>query len=502
MLGVPFQPWAPFFTGDQAQQMTRRRKKHREPAPCDPERSEQTASGASDRLAAGPADQVRRPYSLPAVCALLLLAVIAVFGQTVGHDFVNFDDDVYVYENPHVRGGLTAKGIAWAFTQTDVSAQWQPLTLLSLMADAQVLKPAARPPQRARLAAGMHLVNVALHAANAVILFLLLRAMTFPPSPSGRGAGGEGLWPSALVAAIFAVHPSHVESVAWITERKDVLSGLFGLLAIGGYAWYARRPSVVRYLWVAAALALGLMAKPMLVTWPLLFLLLDYWPLGRVNGGWWLADGKEPKQTPSAVHRPLSTSLLRLVVEKIPLLLLVAAFAAVTFLAQRSGGAVIPLDSVRISARVARAAVLYVSYLGKIFWPTNLAAAYPAGPIESTWAALAAGVLLTVLSVGSVWGARRGHRWLAVGWFWYLGTLLPTIGLVQVGAAGDGRPFPVPAADWPMRGGGLGRCTPDRSLALSSLALRGRRSAGRGRVDGTCLAADAVLAWQRDVVGP
>ncbi len=145
MLGVPFQPWAPFFTGDQAQQMTRRRKKHREPAPCDPERSEQTASGASDRLAAGPADQVRRPYSLPAVCALLLLAVIAVFGQTVGHDFVNFDDDVYVYENPHVRGGLTAKGIAWAFTQTDVSAQWQPLTLLSLMADAQVLKPTARP---------------------------------------------------------------------------------------------------------------------------------------------------------------------------------------------------------------------------------------------------------------------------------------------------------------------------------------------------------------------
>ena len=168
--------------------------------------------------------------------ALLLLAVIAVFGQTAGHDFVNFDDDDYVYENRHVLGGLTGAGIVWAFTQCHVSAHWHPLTWLSLMADAQVLKPKEGPPDRARLAAGMHLVNVALHAANAVMLFLVLRAMT------------ASVWRSALVAAVFAVHPLHVESVAWITERKDVLSGLFGLLAIGAYAWYARRPSVVRYL--------------------------------------------------------------------------------------------------------------------------------------------------------------------------------------------------------------------------------------------------------------
>jgi tetratricopeptide (TPR) repeat protein len=380
--------------------------------------------------------------TVPAVGGLLLLAMIAVFGQTAGHDFVNLDDDVYVYDNRHVREGLTDEGIAWAFTQSQVASHWHPLTWLSLMADAQVLAPGEGPLGRARLAAGMHLVNLALHAANALLLFLVLRAMT------------ASTWPSALVAAIFAVHPLHVESVAWITERKDVLSGLFGLLALGAYVWYARGPSVARCLVVAAALALGLMAKPVLVTWPLVFLLLDYWPLGRFSqhrvGGAGKSSSddalREPAQNPderirgsdSVRNPPVSQrfaprTLPMLVVEKIPLLLLVAASAVVTFLAQRSSGEVISLQSVPISARIARAAALYVVYLGKTLWPVNLAVVYPRGPMESFWPALGAGLLLAALTVGALWGARRGQRWLAVGWLWYLLTLLPTIGLVQVG---------------------------------------------------------------------
>ncbi len=405
-----------------------------------------------------------RRLTLPIVCGLLVLAVIAVYGQTAGHDFVNFDDGPYVYENRHVLQGLSESGIVWAFTRTDVSAQWQPLTLLSLMADAELMKRGNDPPDRTRLAAEMHVVNVALHALNAVILFLVLRAMTSLPSPSavlsgGRGTmlrtvpGGVGLWPSALVAALFAVHPVHVESVAWITERKDVLSGLFGLLTLAAYVWYVRRPGLARYLWVAAALALGLMAKPMLVTWPLVLLLLDYWPLGRWQGaGSREQGGKGEREQGRKGERgkgrkgagekgsislspfpPCSLSFL--IVEKIPLLLLAAASATVAFLAQRTGGAIISLETVPIFTRIGRAAVLYAAYLGKTFWPANLTAAHVGGPTtENTWPAMAAaGLLLTLLTAGAVWGAWRGQRWLAVGWFWFLGTLVPTIGLVQVG---------------------------------------------------------------------
>ena len=375
--------------------MTRRRKKQQAPEPCGPEGSEHAASGIVDRLASRAATQSGGSCSVRVVCGLLLLAVVAVFGQTARHDFVSFDDDLYVYENRHVQAGLTGEGIVWAVTQSHFS-NWHPLTWLSLMADAHFLRPKQGPLDLARLAAGMHLVNVALHAANVLILFLVLRAMT------------ATLWPSAFVAAVFAVHPLHVESVAWITERKDVLSGLFGLLALAAYTWYARGPSVIRYLIVAAALTLGMMAKSMLVTWPLVFLLLDYWPL----------------------QRRLS---FRLILEKVPLLLLVAAFAAVTFLAHRGGGSVASLESVSISQRIARAAVLYVVYLGKSFWPVNLAL-YPAQGLESYWTAAGAGVLLALVTAGALWGARCGQRWLAVGWFWYLGALAPTIGLVQVGA--------------------------------------------------------------------
>jgi tetratricopeptide (TPR) repeat protein len=367
------------------------------------------------------------PHSkVPAVCGLLLLAVIAVYGQTAGHDFVNFDDDDYVYKNQYVTGGLTRTGISWAFTQFHVAAHWHPLTWISLMADAQILKSKPGPPDRARLAAGMHLVNAAMHAANTLLLFLLLRAMT------------ASLWRSAFVAAVFAVHPLHVESVAWVTERKDVLSGLFGLLALWAYCWYARSPSVFRYLAVAAALALGLMAKPMLVTWPLLFLLLDYWPLGRAAsreraGHLRSGSGSGEQRAASRERGAGRISLRALIVEKIPLLLLVSASATVTFLAQRAGGTVVSLESVSIPQRIARAGVLYVDYLGKTVWPANLAAVYPVTPLESPWPAVGAWVLLGLLTAGTLWGAWRGQRWLAVGWFWYLGTLAPTIGLIQVG---------------------------------------------------------------------
>jgi tetratricopeptide (TPR) repeat protein len=326
-----------------------------------------------------------------------VLAVVAVYGQTLRFDFVNYDDNEYVYENAHVLGGLTRDGTVWAFTSR-VSAQWTPLTLLSLMADAQLLlRPGAAPPDLARLAAGMHAVNVALHAANVVLLFLVLRAMT------------GSLWPSALTAAVFAVHPLHVESVAWITERKDVLSGLFGLVTIAAYASYARRPSVIRYMSVAAALTLGLLAKPMLVTWPLVFLLLDYWPL----------------------RRKFNAALLW---EKAPLLLLAAWFSYKAYRGQQSGNAVFSMETVPLLQRIARAAELYVIYLGKTFWPVNLAANYPEPPMESYWPAAAAGALLTLLTAAALWGAKLGWRWLAVGWLWYLLTLAPVIGLVRVGS--------------------------------------------------------------------
>lgn len=321
------------------------------------------------------------------ICTFLVVLVAVVYAQTVRFDFVNLDDDQYVYRNPDLARGLSAQGISWAFTETQRASHWHPLTWLSLLLDYQLYS--------LRWPGGYHLTNVLLHAANAVLLFLALRSMS-----------GD-LWPSAFVAAMFAAHPMHVESVAWITERKDVLSGLFGILALWSYGWYARRPSVGRYLAVAAALAMGLMAKPMLVTWPFLFLLLDYWPLER-----------RPK--------------FGLLLEKLPLLALALASAVFTFLNQRSGGSVISLQSFSISQRILRAAVLYVDYLGKTFWPANLAI-YPVGPPEKLWPALAAMALLAVLTAAAIWRAWRGERWLAVGWFWYLGTLLPTIGLIEIG---------------------------------------------------------------------
>jgi protein O-mannosyl-transferase len=204
----------------------------------------------------------RIPYAVQAVCGFLIIAVVLVFGQTISHDFINYDDDTYVYENPRVAHGLTVQGIAWAFT-SNYACNWHPLTWLSHMLDCQLYGLAPW---------GHHLTNVLLHAATTILLFLVLRRMT-----------GD-LWPSALVAAVFAIHPLHVESVAWVAERKDVLSGLFFMLTLWAYLDYVRHPfSLARYLMVMVFFALGLMAKPMLVTLPFVLLLLDYWPLGRME---------------------------------------------------------------------------------------------------------------------------------------------------------------------------------------------------------------------------
>jgi Flp pilus assembly protein TadD len=325
-----------------------------------------------------------------AICLLLLLAVIAVYGQTGWFAFTDCDDPQYVTDNPQVKDGLTAKGVVWAFTESHAS-NWHPLTWLSLMIDCQIYGP-NRP-------GGFHLTNLLLHAANVVLLFvLLLRSI------------GLGLWTSGIVAALFAIHPLHVESVAWVCERKDVLSGLFFLLTLLAYVGYARRKlSLARYLLVTTLFGLGLLAKPMLVTLPLVLLLLDYWPLDRFGTGW------------------------RLVWEKLPWFVMSAGSCVATFLAQQAGNAVVPLGLGPISVRFTNAIVAYAAYLGQLFWPVNLAVLYPhQGPNLPIWKIAVSSLVLIAISIAAVvW--RRRHPYLLVGWLWYLGMLVPVIGLVQVG---------------------------------------------------------------------
>jgi protein O-mannosyl-transferase len=384
-----------------------RSKKSRPPGSPLLDRSQKTTFQAADCPVSGSAPPVHRPFSALAVCGLLLLAVIAVFGQTRRHDFVNFDDNLYVYENRHVSGGLTGEGVLWAMTES-YADNWHPLTWLSHMLDCELygLKPG-----------GHHLTNVFLHAMTAILLFLVLRRLT--------GA----LWPSAWAAAIFAIHPLRVESVAWVAERKDVLSGLFSMLTLWLYARYVERPpSWGRYLSVAAAYALGLTAKPMLVTLPFVLLLLDYWPLGRFGGRDRRVDGGEERWVPQSLHPPYNWHLI---VEKTPLFVLAAVLCVVTLTAQRDS--IRTLDEQPLSWRVANAAVAYVAYLEKMFYPDNLAVLYPLpkGP-PSLWEAIAAFAVLLAIST-AVFAFRRKRPYLIVGWLWYLGMLAPVIGLVQVG---------------------------------------------------------------------
>jgi len=339
------------------------------------------------------------------VIVVLALLVLSIYGRVGGFSFVGLDDSLYVYKNAEVQKGLTKEGIGWAFT-TFHAANWHPLTWLSHMADVELFG----------IDTGWHhRVNVLFHLLNTVLLFLVLSQMT------------GGVWQSAFVAALFAVHPLHVESVAWIAERKDVLSTLFWILTMGAYWRYVQRPCMGRYLPVIILLTIGLMCKPMLVTLPFVLLLLDWWPLGRITS----ADSSD---FPS--RRGSLSMIFRLIWEKVPLLGISAISSIITFLAQSSGKAVEPLDSLPLQWRIPNALVSYVTYLWKMVWPSSLAVFYPHPASTQAgipmWAIGGGILLLGGFSFIVLWQRRR-HPYLAVGWLWYLGTLVPVIGLVQVG---------------------------------------------------------------------
>ena len=340
---------------------------------------------------------MRRNWLLTA--ALVSLTVAAFWGVWQ-FEFVYFDDPGYITENVHVRGGLTWSNVAWAFT-TREQANWHPLTWLSHCLDVSLYGHDAVGQVRS---GGHHLTSLLLHALNAVLLWRLLHAMT--------GAA----WRSALVAALFAVHPLHVESVAWVSERKDVLSTLLGLCTLRAYLWHTRRPSWIRSAVVATLFALGLMAKPMLVTLPCLMLLLDYWPLDRWRGA-----------------APPDTSFRRLIAEKIPLFVLSAVSSITTYRVQLAGGGVIDERLIPWSSRLPNAVTAYATYLVETFWPVGLAAYYPYRE-PNALAAAAALVALMAATAAVIWAARRGRRHYAVGWFWYLIALAPVIGLIKVGS--------------------------------------------------------------------
>lgn len=347
---------------------------------------------------------------LPRVRPVLTLGVLLMAGSLVVfwpvyHDaFINYDDQTYVSDNPHVLDGMTWEGIRWAvsadlFADSPHADYWIPVTFLSHLLTVQLfgMGPAAH-----------HLVNAVLHAVNAVLLFLLLQRMT--------GA----VWRSGVVAALFAVHPLHVESVAWVTERKDVLSGLFFMLTLLAYVRYAEHPTVSRYLLVVPAFALGLMSKPILVIVPCFLLLLDYWPLGRVAS--MHAKGGSRWHT-----------AWRLAWEKIPLFALSACAAMITYLATQRKGGVASFGELPLPTRVANALVSYVGYLRKTVWPDGLAVFYPY-PVHGlpVWQVAGSAIVIMAISI-LVLRARRQRPYLLVGWLWYLGALLPVIGLVQAG---------------------------------------------------------------------
>ena len=327
------------------------------------------------------------------VYGALALLIVAAYWETPFHDFVNYDDPLYVTDSPITQAGITWEGIRWAFTDTS-SGNWHPLTRIAHMVDCELfgLNPA-----------GHHVINVAWHIVATLILLSVLTSMT--------GA----FWPSAFVAALFGLHPLHVESVAWISERKDIMSAVCWFAAMGLHARYARNPSVVRYIPVAIMLAIGLMFKAMLVTLPCVLLLLDIWPLHRF--------GRD--------HGSLARCGARLVAEKLPLFILVAIHAVITVQTQRI--AMTPTNTIPLIQRVANAMFAYSAYVGQVFWPAKLAVFYPYSPLDdSMLQAIVLGAILIVITMTTLVLVRRAP-YLAVGWLWFLGTLVPVIGLVQVG---------------------------------------------------------------------
>jgi protein O-mannosyl-transferase len=355
-----------------------------------------------------------RPLLIIGICIALAGLTWLVFGQTLWHDFINYDDPRYVYENTKITDGLSISGIAWTFTHIH-SMNWHPLTTLSHMLDCQLYG----------LKAGWHhFTNVLLHSIAALLLFLALQHMT--------GA----LWRSVFVAALFAIHPLRVESVAWIAERKDVLSGVFFMLTLLAYLRYVRAPSLGRYLAVAVGCAFGLMSKPMLVTLPFVLLLLDYWPLNRISD---VPCSPEFMARPSVNARPgrrykTAAIWLKLFVEKIPLLALATVSSVVTLFAQK--GAVGFTEQLPVMSRINNAAVSYVLYIRQMFWPVKLAVFYPHPENRlAIWeVVLALGTLAAMTALA--FALRKTRPYFITGWFWYIGMLVPVIGIVQVGWQG------------------------------------------------------------------
>jgi tetratricopeptide (TPR) repeat protein len=340
--------------------------------------------------------KVNRWWLTIGICIALAGLTWLVFGQTLWHDFVNYDDPRYVYENTRITSGLSISGIGWAFTHIH-SMNWHPLTTISHMLDCQLYG----------LNAGWHhFTNVLLHTLATILLFLALQQMT--------GA----VWRSAFVAALFAIHPLRVESVAWIAERKDVLSGLCFMLTLLAYVYYTRVPSLRRYLGVGLVFVLGLMSKPMLVTLPLVLLVLDYWPLSRI-GGQRSGTGRQ---------------LLMPVVEKIPLIALSAVSSFVTLLAQK--GAVGWTEQLPIAARINNAVVSYAAYIWQMFWPVRLAVFYPHPEHRLPLVEIVSCLLVLICITAVAVALRKQRPYFITGWLWYLGMLVPVIGLVQVGWQG------------------------------------------------------------------
>ncbi|HST30568.1 MAG TPA: tetratricopeptide repeat protein [Chthoniobacterales bacterium] len=348
------------------------------------------------------------------ISVALIAITWAVFGQTLRDNFVNYDDPPYVSENRQIQAGLNWPNVVWAFTHVH-SHNWHPLTTLSHMFDCQIfgLQPGAH-----------HFVNVVLHSASVILLFLLLEQTT------------ASLWRSAFVAAVFAVHPLHVESVAWISERKDVLSGLFFMLTLLAYVHYSRKPDAIRYCAMSILFVCGLLSKPMLVTLPAVLLLLDYWPLGRFKTSEIIRlrqgyGAIRPASAGEDIGDQKGLTFAGLVIEKTPLFVLSLGSAVATLIAQRGG--ILQMAHLPLSWRMANAATVYLIYIWQMFWPVNLAVIYPhPGQLPFWKTALATALLIIVTVLAFV--SRKQRSYFITGWFWYLIMLVPVLGLVQVGS--------------------------------------------------------------------
>jgi len=397
------------------------------------------------------------------ICLLLAAATLLVYWPVKDFDFISYDDPLYVTDNRYVQKGLSPETVKWAFTDAVKKTNyWVPLTWLSILLDHELY---------GMHAGGYHLTNLFLHVLNTLLVFMVLRRLT--------GA----LWPSAFAAALFGLHPLHVESVAWVTERKDVLSTFFWLLTMLSYGGYVRRPGAGRYLLTFILFVLGMMSKPMLVTLPFALLLLDYWPLGRLEGEAW-------KQR-----------FFHLVWEKGPFFVVVMIAAVAAFVTQQAADAVKSLAAIPLGVRLANVLVAYVGYIGKMFWPVRLSFLYPHPGVLPVWQWAGALLILAGVTYGVLRYAKE-RPYLVVGWLWYLGTLFPVSGLVVIGphAMADRYAYVPLMGLYVMAAWGLAELFPKGRYQAAGLALAGVACCGafgpcRGGTD-----AGAILAKQHQLV--